>query len=98
MTLCDYKNAFGKPREGLRKYRIGDLAAADLLFTAAGAYSLSRLGGWPFLAVLIVLIVVAVFVHEAFCVDTAFNAFLFGRRIVKREKVVTEKKPAEDSS
>jgi len=33
MTLCKYKNVLGKPKEGIHKYRIFNIAIVDTLVT-----------------------------------------------------------------
>ena len=87
--LCKYKNAFGKPGEGAHAWRLGGergtrdgVAGSDLLLTAGAAFLISRftskkLRQYPplasFFIVFIILMVVAVAVHRAFCVDTALN-------------------------
>ena len=77
--LCKYKDALGKPGEGTHAWRIGGLAGTDLLLTAGAAFLLSRAtfksyGPFiSFLIVFIILMVIAVALHCAFCVDTALN-------------------------
>lgn len=83
MSLCDYRDIFGKPNTGAHSLRIGGLAAVDLLATGGAAYLVSRyaLGRTDYqalIAVFIVLIIIAIFMHRAFCVDTALNVRLFG--------------------
>lgn len=77
--LCRYSAALGVPGEGVHKYSIGGLAAADLLGTAALAwlfakYGLRDTGMLAFVLAFVLLILVASFVHSAFCVDTRLNA------------------------
>ena len=36
--LCKYKDVLGKPKQGLHKYRIFNIAIVDVLLTIAGAY------------------------------------------------------------
>jgi hypothetical protein len=80
--LCKYRDALGKPGEGVHAWRIGGLAATDLLMTAAAAFLLSRTAfkAQPpligFLVIFVILIVAAVAIHRAFCVDTALNRCL----------------------
>lgn len=84
--LCAFKDALGKPGEGLHSYRIGGLAAVDLLLTGIAAYFISRkasplLGlGWAPTTILVflVLVLIAIGVHRAFCVNTQLNAWIFG--------------------
>jgi hypothetical protein len=82
--LCKYSNALGEPDKGVHALRIGGLAAVDLLLTAGLAYLVSRHalgchGVLAFLLVFVMLILVAVALHEAFCVNTRLNALIFGR-------------------
>lgn len=81
---CQYSNAFGAPGTGAHSLRVGWLAAVDLLVTGGAAYLLSRfaLGRVDLLTfglVFILLILVAIPVHEAFCVNTRLNSAIFGR-------------------
>ena len=79
--LCEYKDALGKPGEGIHSWRVPPgLAGFDLLLTAGAALLLSHtlLSGTvvSFLIALVILIVIAVIVHRAFCVNTALNTWL----------------------
>ena len=87
--LCRYKDIAGKPGEGAHAWRIGGaygtrdgVAGTDLLLTAGAAFLISRftsnkLRQYPplasFFIVFILLMIVAVALHRAFCVDTALN-------------------------
>lgn len=77
MDLCQYKDIFGKPKEGLHKYRIMNIAMIDLLFTAVAAYLLSHVFSSSFLLVFIILIIMGIVMHKLFCVDTTINNVLF---------------------
>jgi hypothetical protein len=82
--LCKYSNVFGEPGEGNHKYRVGGLAAVDLLATGGLTFLITRfaLGRKDLLAyalVFIILVLAAILIHEAFCVNTRLNAALFGR-------------------
>lgn len=90
--LCKYKDALGKPGEGVHEWRVlkssfpKGLAGADILMTAGAAVLLTWAGAFrqtsggnsliAFLIVFIILMVVAIGLHRAFCVDTAFNNWL----------------------
>lgn len=91
--LCKYKDALGKPGEGVHEWRVlksetfpKGLAGADLLMTAAAAALLTWGGAFrgasggnvliAFLIVFIILMVVAIGLHRAFCVNTALNQTL----------------------
>jgi len=75
--LCQYKNAFGKPREGIRKYRIFDIAIFDTVVTILVVYFLSWLFRWPFYPLLVFTFVLGIFAHHIFCVRTGVDKMLF---------------------
>jgi hypothetical protein len=81
---CRYADVFGAPGTGAHRYRLGGLAAVDLLATGGLAYLAARLArrrvtAASYALALLVLLVVAVAAHEAFCVNTRLTAALFGR-------------------
>lgn len=87
--LCKYKDALGKPGEGAHAWRIPlgfgppkGVAGTDLIMTGAAALLLSQFAFKTlnplvsFIIVFIILIVVGIAAHRAFCVDTALNQWL----------------------
>ena len=82
---CAYADIFGRPGEGAHARRVGGLAGVDLALTAGLAFVVGRkrrLAGSQLLAILavfIILIIVAIGVHEMFCVNTRLNAWIFRR-------------------
>lgn len=82
MSLCQYKDAFGKPNEGMHKYRIPiiNLGAVDVASTAVGALAINYLffPEHSFWLVFAIVIIIGIFVHKAFCVDTQLNKYIFG--------------------
>lgn len=75
--LCQFRDALGRPGEGIHAWRVGSgegLAGADLLMTAAAAGAIVALSGeltaFRFALAFVVLVIVSVAVHLAFCVDT----------------------------
>jgi hypothetical protein len=88
-TSCPHADIFGKPGTGAHALRVpfpgtpDGVAAVDLAMTAAAAglaaYALD--GGWLlFLLVFVCLMLAGVIAHRAFCVDSALNVLLFGKR------------------
>ena len=82
---CKYSNSLGEPGKGAHAARLGGLAIVDILATGGLALLISRYGFGRanlavFMIVFIILIIVAVAVHELFCVNTRLNAALFGRQ------------------
>lgn len=75
--LCKYKNFFGEPNAGLRKYRIFDIAIMDTAVVLGFGYLISKyldlnlgytLGG---------LFIMGIFAHRIFCVRTGLDKKLF---------------------
>ena len=84
--LCKYKNMFGEPREGMRKYRLFNLSIIDFALTFAAAYGGSRYFGQPFAAWTLGLLVASYFAHNLFCVDT--TATMYINRHLKKRKLI----------
>ena len=80
MDLCQYKDLFGKPREGSHKYRIPfiDLALVDIALTVLAGFLAVKFTEFSPISVFIFLLILAIVSHKIFCVDTALNVALFG--------------------
>jgi hypothetical protein len=84
---CAYSGIFGEPNEGAHRWRLGGLAAVDVLGTAGVAVLIAmaarrrRDSGIAIAAALIfiILILAGIVAHEAFCVNTRLNAIIFRR-------------------
>lgn len=91
--MCQYKDLFGKPREGLRIYRIFDIAVYDVVVTVVIAWILCwvinqyilpgleiryRIPVLPFLLCVFLLGIAA---HRAFCVRTVVDKMLFYQQL-----------------
>ena len=76
--LCKYKGLFGNPGEGLRKYRIFDIAIYDTVVVVLIGFLLSYLSGISIYVVLLVLFVSGIIAHRLFCVRTGLDKMLFG--------------------
>ena len=79
MSLCKYKELFGKPGQDSHTTRIPfvDLAASDVISTIIGAGVISYAFNYNFLYVLIILFVIGIIAHRIFCVRTKLDVFLF---------------------
>jgi fatty acid desaturase len=76
-ALCKYKNLFGKPNEGVRQYRIFDIALFDTVVVILIGILLAfviKVNVWIVLAVLFISGIIA---HRLFCVRTGVDRLLF---------------------
>jgi hypothetical protein len=72
-----YKDLFGKPNAGLRKYRIFDVAIFDTLIVVIISYAISWFFKWTFWKVLAIIFVSGIFAHRLFTVRTGLDKKLF---------------------
>jgi fatty acid desaturase len=77
LDLCKYKNLFGKPGEGLRKYRILDIAIYDTAVVILIGLLISYFTGYNIWLTLAVLFVSGIIAHRMFCVRTGVDKLLF---------------------
>jgi hypothetical protein len=82
--LCQYKDIFGKPKEGVHSIRIFDIAVVDVLLTLFGAYLIKKIDlkifeKTPLLVIFIYLILLSIVIHKLFCVDTKLTKTVFDR-------------------
>ena len=76
--LCEFKNIFGIPNEGFHKQRMFGLALWDIVGTIILILIISRYFAINIITTSICMIILFIFLHWLFCVDTALNKFLFG--------------------
>lgn len=77
MLLCEYKDIFGRPREGPHAYRLFDIAVVDVAATIVVAFIVARVFGISLWKSFIAMFVIGVFSHRAFCVRTTVDKILF---------------------
>lgn len=77
VDLCDYKDLFGRPREGAHAYRIFDIAVVDVAATVVVAFIIARIFGLVFWKSLVVLFLVGIISHRMFCVRTTVDKWVF---------------------
>jgi hypothetical protein len=77
MSLCKYKDLFGKPGEGVHSWRIFDVGVIDVLVTILAAYLISYLIGIRLLYVIPAIFILGIVVHRLFCVRTKVDRILF---------------------
>ena len=77
MSLCQYKDILGVPGVGFHNHFGMGFAVLDLLGTILIAYFISNKYNFSFNHTFIALMMVAIFLHKLFCVDTTLNKILF---------------------
>lgn len=78
MSLCKYKDLFGKVGEGAHSYRIFNIAIVDVVLTILGAFLIHLfLPKYSFWYILIALFLLGIFLHRLFCVRTTIDRLLF---------------------
>jgi hypothetical protein len=77
MTLCMYKDIFGKPNEGVHKNRLFGVAIVDVILTVLIGYFIARQYDYSLFHVLLVLFIIAILSHRLFCVSTTVDKLLF---------------------
>jgi len=77
LDLCQYKDIFGRPREGAHAYRVFDVAVVDVAATVVVAYVIARFFGVAFWKSLVMLFIVGIISHRAFCVRTTVDKWVF---------------------
>jgi fatty acid desaturase len=77
LDLCKYKNLFGKPGEGLRKYRVFDIAIYDTSIVIIIGFLFSYFTGYNIWLTLAVLFISGIIVHRMFCVRSGIDKLLF---------------------
>jgi hypothetical protein len=75
--LCKYKNLFGAPNTGLRKYRIMDIAIMDTAVVILFGIAISKTMGTPLPQTLAFLFLLGILAHRLFCVRTGVDRMLF---------------------
>lgn len=68
--LSQFKDIFGKPREGIHSHRVFDIAIVDVLATVAAGFALSRFSGYSFMLCTGGLMLASYPVHKLFGVKT----------------------------
>lgn len=76
-NLCKYKNLFGKPEEGIRKYRIFNIAIMDTAVVIIIAILFSYFTGYNIWITLVVLFISGIIAHRLFCVRSGVDKLLF---------------------
>jgi hypothetical protein len=77
MNLCKYKDILGKPGIGFHNHFGTPFALLDIIGTICIAYVISNTYKISYINSFGGLMIIAIFLHKLFCVDTALNRILF---------------------
>ena len=75
--LCKYKDLFGKPNEGIHKYRLFGIAIFDVIVTILVSILIAYIFNLNLWITLITLFLIGIIVHRIFCVRTTIDKLLF---------------------
>lgn len=75
MSLCKFKDIFGKPGQGIHRHRFLGIAIMDLIMTIILA---NLIFDKQWIIGTILLWAIGIVCHQIFCVKTPVNTFLFG--------------------
>lgn len=74
--LCKYRNILGVPGQGIHKYRIFNIAIADVILTIILALVISWIFKTNIWITLIILFLLGIVLHKIFCVKTTVDKLL----------------------
>lgn len=77
MSLCIYKDIFGKVGTGVHSLRLFNIAIVDTLLTLVLAYIINSKLKSNLLFVFFILIIFSILIHRAFCVETTLTKMVF---------------------
>ena len=78
MNLCNFRDIFGKPNEGVHSVRFMGIAIIDFILTVLVALIVSYLFAQNFWRILVILILLGIILHRIFCVKTSVDMAIFG--------------------
>jgi uncharacterized membrane protein YcaP (DUF421 family) len=79
LNLCQYQDILGKPNEGIHQYRFLGFALFDILGTIFLIVLIHLLTKINYIYITIFMVVLFIFLHWLFCVNTRLNELLFGK-------------------
>lgn len=77
VSLCQYKNIFGKEKEGVHSYRFLNIAIVDTLLTFILSLAISYYFKINLLFVFVLLVILSIIIHRIFCVNTTLTKMFF---------------------
>jgi hypothetical protein len=77
MSLCKYRDIFGKVGEGAHSLRFFNIAVVDTLLTFVAAYIINSYLKSNVYLIFFILMVASIFIHRIFCVETTLTKMFF---------------------
>ena len=77
MSLCKYRDSFGKVGTCVHSLRLFNIAIVDTLLTLVLAYIINSYLKSNLLIIFFILLVLSIFIHKAFCVETTLTKMFF---------------------
>jgi hypothetical protein len=78
MSLCKYRDIFGKVGQGGHSLRFFNIAVVDTVLTFVAAYIINYyLKTDSLLLIFFILIILSILIHKAFCVETTLTKMFF---------------------
>ena len=77
MSLCKYKDIFGKVGEGAHSVRFFNFAVVDTFLTFVLAYIINYYLKSNVYLIFFILILLSIAIHKAFCVETTLTKMFF---------------------
>ena len=77
MSLCKYRDIFGKVGEGGHSLRIFNIAVLDTVLTFVAAYIINFYLKSNVFLIFFILIIASILIHRAFCVETTLTKMFF---------------------
>ena len=77
MSLCKYKDIFGKVGEGAHSLRFFNFAVVDTLLTLVLAYIINYYLKSNAYLIFFILILLSIAIHRVFCVETTLTKMFF---------------------
>ena len=77
MSLCMYKDIFGKVGTGVHSLRLFNIAIIDTLLTFLLAYIINSELKSNLLLIFFLLILASILIHRIFCVETTLTKMFF---------------------
>ena len=77
MSLCKYRDIFGKVGTGVHSLRLFNIAIVDTLLTLVLAFIINSYLKSNLLIIFFILLVLSIFIHKAFCVETTLTKMFF---------------------